>query len=76
MKVDGNAPTFDYATRSNGQAHFSNIPIRLEIASNLMAGICASNIKTEAEKVIPLVFKIADRLIAEHNKTYEGKDGS
>ena len=67
MKVNGNDRMFSLCGHGNVR---SNIPIRLEIASRVLPSIT----EIPADQAIKLALKIADALIAEHNKSCEEKE--
>ena len=72
MKVDKNAPIFKHIPEIAG-SQYSNLPIRLEIASRILAGMWArpvDQICLYPEKALAA----ADALIEAHNKTCEDKN--
>jgi hypothetical protein len=75
MKVDKNALTFKLSGDGNGNCGTeSNIPIRLELASRIMAGMFANDLTVNHQRVMAesaLIY--ADALIEAHNKTVEGE---
>lgn len=70
MKVNGN----DRTTESSAEFgyFYSNIPIRLEIASRVMVNTFDKSLYDRSNAKIAL--KLADMLIEEHNKSCEEKE--
>ena len=79
MKVNGNDPTLKLDVQKDGGFLMSSIPIRLEIASRIAAGLAADPNFVEscsgdyANLLSKTSFKVADRLIAKHNETCGGE---
>lgn len=85
MKVNGNDPTILYDVQENGNGiaagTFSNIPIRIEIASRIFAGNLSwyldQGIKLEASltnaDMAAAALRAADALIKAHNETCGGE---
>jgi len=81
MKVDGNDPVISTAPRYCSESDTdhsmygdttSNIPIRLEIASRVLAGLVTTQ-RSQATNFVNLALSYADSLIKAHNDSF--KDG-
>ena len=81
MKVNGNDPTFKLSVQEDGGFTIKNTPIRLEIASRILAGNLGwyfdHGIKLGTsftdEKMTAVALRAADALIKAHNETCGGE---
>ncbi len=78
MEVNGNDPTFTgELDQQTGRPAGSNIPIRLEIASRILAGIAGNSEIIQASNgngdvLVKRSLSLADALIEAHNRSIEG----